>query len=118
MNALKLWIASKLFDKPDQDLPLLRRLFIGNAREHVPRYLATFRGMALILEAAEFVRTMAHVQGFKMTSPKSPTHELGCVADQDLPDIAKELGKSSYGKSVLQSTDEVDWTLRAALAAR
>ena len=48
MNALKLWIVSRLFGNPDQALPLLRRLFVENVREHVPGYLAAFGCMALV----------------------------------------------------------------------
>ncbi len=45
---MKRWIIEKLFGNPDQALPLLRRLFVENVRQHTYGYIAAFSCMALV----------------------------------------------------------------------
>ncbi|MES1991179.1 MAG: ABC transporter ATP-binding protein [Pseudomonadota bacterium] len=45
---MKRWIIAKFFGNPDQALPLLRRLFVENVRQHTLGYVAAFACMALV----------------------------------------------------------------------
>lgn len=45
---MKRWIIAKLFGNPDQTLPLLRRLFVENVRQHMRGYIAAFTCMAVV----------------------------------------------------------------------
>ena len=51
-----------------------------------------------LLEAAEFVRTLEHRQGFKIACPEEIAFSLGMIDDRQLLALAEALGKSSYGK--------------------
>ena len=45
---MKRWIIAKLLGNPDQALPLLRRLFVENVRQHALGYIAAFACMGLV----------------------------------------------------------------------
>lgn len=51
MTSLKQWMAAKLFGKPEQTLPLLRRLIAENASQYKYSYLAAFACMAVVAVA-------------------------------------------------------------------
>ncbi|WP_062211044.1 glucose-1-phosphate thymidylyltransferase RfbA [Aureimonas sp. AU12] len=50
-----------------------------------------------LLEAAEFVRTLEHRQGFKISCPEEIAFNLGFIDADHLMTLGKELGKSQYG---------------------
>ncbi|WP_279483067.1 glucose-1-phosphate thymidylyltransferase RfbA [Aureimonas sp. SK2] len=50
-----------------------------------------------LLEAAEFVRTLEHRQGFKIACPEEIAFNLGFIDADQLERLGKELGKSTYG---------------------
>ena len=51
-----------------------------------------------LLEAAEFVRTLEHRQGFKISCPEEIAFALGLINDQQLLQLGQALGKSIYGQ--------------------
>ena len=51
-----------------------------------------------LLEAAEFVRTLEHRQGFKISCPEEIAFNLGFIDQHQLMALGRELGKSQYGK--------------------
>ena len=50
-----------------------------------------------LLEAAEFVRTLEHRQGFKVCCPEEIAFNLGFIDAEQLERLGRELGKSQYG---------------------
>ena len=50
-----------------------------------------------LLEAAEFVRTLEHRQGFKVCCPEEIAFNLGFIDAEQLARLGRELGKSQYG---------------------
>jgi glucose-1-phosphate thymidylyltransferase len=50
-----------------------------------------------LLQAAEFVRTLEHRQGFKVCCPEEIAFNLGFIDADQLTRLGKELGKSQYG---------------------
>ena len=55
-----------------------------------------------LLEAAEFVRTLEHRQGFKVCCPEEIAYSRGFIDAAQLTDLGKELGKSKYGQYLLR----------------
>ncbi|MBB3949562.1 glucose-1-phosphate thymidylyltransferase RfbA [Aureimonas jatrophae] len=51
-----------------------------------------------LLEAAEFVRTLEHRQGFKIACPEEVAFQKGFIDAQQLLLLGKRLGKSTYGR--------------------
>lgn len=51
-----------------------------------------------LLEAAEFVRTLEHRQGFKVCCPEEIAFSRGFIDREQLKALGKELGKSNYGQ--------------------
>ena len=51
-----------------------------------------------LLEAAEFVRTLEHRQGFKISCPEEIAFNLGFIDRHQLMALGRELAKSQYGK--------------------
>jgi glucose-1-phosphate thymidylyltransferase len=51
-----------------------------------------------LLEAAEFVRTLEHRQGFKISCPEEIAFNLGFIDNAQLMALGRELGKSQYGR--------------------
>ncbi|GHD07634.1 glucose-1-phosphate thymidylyltransferase RfbA [Tianweitania populi] len=51
-----------------------------------------------LLEAAEFVRTLEHRQGFKIACPEEIAFNLGFIDAAALTELGNALGKSNYGK--------------------
>ena len=51
-----------------------------------------------LLEAAEFVRTLEHRQGFKIACPEEIAFTLGLIDGQQLLSLGNALGKSTYGQ--------------------
>lgn len=50
-----------------------------------------------LLEAAEFVRTLEHRQGFKISCPEEIAFNLGFIDENQLMELGRQLGKSQYG---------------------
>jgi len=55
-----------------------------------------------LLEAAEFVRTLEHRQGFKIACIEEIAHEMGLIDRDQLMKLGEELGKSNYGKYIME----------------
>nr|WP_281065536.1 glucose-1-phosphate thymidylyltransferase RfbA [Jiella sonneratiae] len=53
-----------------------------------------------LLEAAEFVRTLEHRQGFKIACIEEIAYEMGLIGRDQLASLGKELGKSTYGQYI------------------
>nr|WP_280890151.1 glucose-1-phosphate thymidylyltransferase RfbA [Jiella mangrovi] len=53
-----------------------------------------------LLEAAEFVRTLEHRQGFKIACIEEIAFEMGLIDRDQLMSLGKELGKSTYGQYI------------------
>jgi glucose-1-phosphate thymidylyltransferase len=51
-----------------------------------------------LLEAAEFVRTLEHRQGFKICCPEEIAFSLGYIDKNELMALGRQLGKSTYGQ--------------------
>jgi glucose-1-phosphate thymidylyltransferase len=66
------------------------------------------------MEAAQFVATLEHRQGFKIACPEEVAYRLGFTDAQDLQASALRYGKSTYGQylqklllSVLEDPDAI-----------
>ena len=55
-----------------------------------------------LLEAAEFVRTLEHRQGFKVCCPEEIAFSRGFIDKDQLMALGKELGKSKYGQYLIR----------------
>ncbi|OCP35057.1 glucose-1-phosphate thymidylyltransferase RfbA [Ensifer sp. LC163] len=55
-----------------------------------------------LLEAAEFVATLERRQGFKIACPEEIAFKQGFISAQELERLGMGLGKSSYGKYLLE----------------
>lgn len=64
-----------------------------------------------LLQAANFVQTVEHRQGFLISSPEEIAYRQGWITCEQLVEIAKSLGHNSYGKSLLRTASEQsrDW---------
>jgi glucose-1-phosphate thymidylyltransferase len=51
-----------------------------------------------LLQAAEFVRTLEHRQGFKIACPEEVAFSMGFIDAGHLADLGRRIGKSDYGK--------------------
>jgi glucose-1-phosphate thymidylyltransferase len=51
-----------------------------------------------LLEAAEFVRTLEHRQGFKISCPEEIAFNMGYIDRKRLFSLGQQLGKSKYGQ--------------------
>jgi glucose-1-phosphate thymidylyltransferase len=61
-----------------------------------------------LLEAAEFVRALEKRQGWRIACPEEVAFNLGWIDRQQLADLGKELGKSSYGQYLIKIAEESD----------
>lgn len=59
-----------------------------------------------LLDACEFVATLERRQGFKISCPEEIAYKMGFISAQQLEGLALQLGKSSYGKYLLQVSSE------------
>jgi len=55
-----------------------------------------------LLEAAEFVRTLEHRQGFKVCCPEEIAFSRGFIDAAALKELGKALGKSTYGQYLMR----------------
>jgi glucose-1-phosphate thymidylyltransferase len=58
-----------------------------------------------LLEASNFIQTIEHRQGLKVSCPEEIAYRLGYISREELGELAAKLGKSSYGnylKTILQ----------------
>lgn len=58
-----------------------------------------------LLEAAEFVRTLEHRQGFKICCPEEIAFANGFIGADELRELGKKLGKSTYGQYLIRCAD-------------
>ena len=98
-------IASKLKPSPRGELEItdLNRVYLDAGELNVETMGRGFAWLDTgtpdsLLEAAEFVRTLEHRQGFKIACPEEIAFGLGLIDDQQLMTLGRELGKSSYGQ--------------------
>ena len=59
-----------------------------------------------LLEAANFVGTLEKRQGFKVASPEEIAYRLGYIKGKQLEELAKEHGKSDYGRYLFKILNE------------
>lgn len=59
-----------------------------------------------LLQAAEFIRTLEHRQGFKISCPEEIAYKLGLIDLGELRRLGTALGNSGYGKYLLEICDE------------
>jgi len=59
-----------------------------------------------LLEASQFVETVEHRQGFKISCPEETAWRQGWISDAQLAEIAKELVGSGYGEYLLDVLGE------------
>jgi glucose-1-phosphate thymidylyltransferase len=55
-----------------------------------------------LLQAAEFVQTIEHRQGFKISAPEEIAWRMGFISDGDLQKLAEPLASSGYGLYLLE----------------
>jgi glucose-1-phosphate thymidylyltransferase len=55
-----------------------------------------------LLQAAEFVQTIEHRQGFKISAPEEIAWRMGFISDSELESLAEPLATSGYGKYLLE----------------
>jgi len=97
-------IARTLTPSPRGELEItdLNRVYLEEGSLHVE---SMGRGFAWLdtgtpdslLEASEFVRTLEHRQGFKISCPEEIAFNLGFIDAEQLAGLGRELGKSQYG---------------------
>ncbi|MDY8108874.1 glucose-1-phosphate thymidylyltransferase RfbA [Fulvimarina sp. 2208YS6-2-32] len=59
-----------------------------------------------LLEAAEFVRTLEHRQGFKIACPEEIAYANGLIDRERLLELGQRLGKSRYGQYLQRIANE------------
>lgn len=57
-----------------------------------------------LLDACEFVATLERRQGYKISCPEEVAYRMGFISSEQLERLALALGKSSYGKYLLQAS--------------
>ena len=97
-------IARSLKPSPRGELEItdLNRVYLEEGRLNVE---CMGRGFAWLdtgtpdslLEASEFVRTLEHRQGFKISCPEEIAFNLGLIDGEQLMRLGQRLGKSPYG---------------------
>ncbi|MER0240308.1 glucose-1-phosphate thymidylyltransferase RfbA [Fulvimarina sp. MAC8] len=65
-----------------------------------------------LLEAAEFVRTLEHRQGFKIACPEEIAYANGLIEKDQLMTLGQTLGKSQYGRYLQRLAAEEDSVAR------
>jgi glucose-1-phosphate thymidylyltransferase len=55
-----------------------------------------------LLQAAEFVQTIEHRQGFKISAPEEIAWRMGFISDSELQSLAEPLATSGYGAYLLE----------------
>lgn len=60
-----------------------------------------------MLEAAEFVRALEKRQGFRIACPEEVAFNLGWIDAEQLRELGRALGKSTYGQYLLRIADEM-----------
>jgi glucose-1-phosphate thymidylyltransferase len=55
-----------------------------------------------LLQAAEFVQTIEHRQGFKISAPEEIAWRMGFISDSELESLAEPLATSGYGEYLLE----------------
>lgn len=58
-----------------------------------------------LLEAAEFVRTLEHRQGFKVCCPEEIALAMGFIGRDEMRELGRRLGKSAYGQYLLRCAE-------------
>lgn len=68
-----------------------------------------------LLDASEFVATLERRQGYKILCPEEIAFNMGFISAEKLERLAQSLGKSSYGKYLLQISAEPPTPLIAGM---
>ena len=55
-----------------------------------------------LLEAHQFIRTIEHRQGLKISCPEEIAYQSGWISDEQLLDLAQPMAKNNYGKYLMQ----------------
>ena len=58
-----------------------------------------------LLDASNFIHTLEHRQGLKVSCPEEIAYRLGYIDEAQLRDLAAKIGKSSYGHYLLRLLD-------------
>ncbi|MBB6305178.1 glucose-1-phosphate thymidylyltransferase RfbA [Rhizobium leucaenae] len=61
-----------------------------------------------LLEAADFVGTLEKRQGFKIACPEEVAYRMGHIDNAQLTKLAKDLGKSNYGRYLMKLAEAGD----------
>jgi glucose-1-phosphate thymidylyltransferase len=59
-----------------------------------------------MLDASEFMRTLEKRQGFRVSCPEEIAFRMGYISRDDLERLGRELGKSAYGRYLLEIAGE------------
>ena len=64
-----------------------------------------------LLQAANFVQTVEERQGLMVGCPEEVAYRVGFINKEQLLTLSKELSQNSYGKYLLQISEEEVWLL-------
>jgi len=59
-----------------------------------------------LLEASNFIHTLEHRQGLKVSCPEEIAYRLGYIDADQLRDLAAKIGKSTYGRYLVRLLEE------------
>ena len=105
-------IAADLKPSPRGELEItdVNRIYLEQGRLNVTRMGRGFAWLDTgtpdsLTEASSFVQALEHRQGFKIACPEEIAFEKGWIDAQQLRDLGKALGKSTYGQYLLKLAD-------------
>ena len=55
-----------------------------------------------LLDAHQFIRTIEHRQGLKISCPEEIAYQSGWISAEQLLDLAQPMAKNNYGKYLMQ----------------
>ena len=105
-------IAADLKPSPRGELEItdVNKIYLEQGRLNVTRMGRGFAWLDTgtpdsLTEASSFVQALEHRQGFKIACPEEIAFEKGWIDAQQLRDLGKALGKSTYGQYLLRLAD-------------